>query len=90
MKRSYGIDTPRKQNGGVRKVYLCLNAEGEKKYAKLLALANAPQTNEVPEWKQLLQFKEFIPQDKMDAFESLLNDLKTQDIPTPDDTDYYN
>ena len=86
LKRSYGIDTPRKQNGGVRKVYLCLNAEGEKKYAKLLT----PQTNDEPEWKQLLRFKEFIPQDKMDAFESLLNDLKTQDIPTPDDIDYYN
>ena len=35
----------------------------------------------MPRWKQLMEFMEFIPENKMKAFESLLSELRSEEIP---------
>ena len=55
---------------------LFLTPEGEKRYAKLFK----PQ-QVMPRWKQLMEFMEFIPENKMKAFESLLSELRSEEIP---------
>ena len=74
LKSKYDIVNDRRN----KKVGTCLflTPEGEKRYSKLLE----PQEI-IPRWKQLMEFMEFIPEDKMKAFESLLSELRSEEFP---------